>query len=170
MSTRNLRRAASILALAASVWLVLLGSYPRAHAGDRGRKYTPPPPTAQIKVTVLRGTNGKPIPNAAVIFHPIKNDKDEGALELKTDEDGIVKIDVIPIGDTVRLQVIADGWQTYGDDYKIETDTKEIVVKMKRPVNQYSIYGPGTAAPDSETAPKGESNSAKPNRQTPLPQ
>src|ERR1700739_2264774 len=142
MSTPYFRRASLILAFASAIGLVLLAFHPQAFAGDRGRKYTPPPPTSAIKVTVLRSTNGKPIPNAAVVFHPIKNGKDEGALELKTDDDGIVKIDVIPIGDTVRLQVIADGWQTYGDDYKIETDTKDIVIKMKRPTTQYSIYGP----------------------------
>jgi hypothetical protein len=159
-----------MLAVTAGLWVALLGSVSAAHAQDRGRKYTPPPPTSAIKVTVLRSTNGKPIPNAAVIFHPIKNDKDDGALELKSDEDGIVKIDVIPIGDTVRLQVIADGWKTFGEDYKIETDTKDIVVKMKRPGEQYSIYGPGSGTSINETAPNGQSTSAKPNRQTPLPQ
>jgi hypothetical protein len=170
MTTQYLRRIARALALTAGVWLVLLGFDSAAHAGDRGRKYTPPPPTAQIKVTVLRATNGKPIANAAVVFHPIKNGKDDGALELKSDDDGIVKIDVIPIGDTVRLQVIADGWQTYGEDYKIETDSKEIVVKMKRPGSQYSIYGSGPSSSINQTAPTGQSTSAKPNRQTPLPQ
>ena len=122
-----------------------------------------------IKVIVLRATNGKPIPNAAVVFHPMEGDKDKGALELKSDEEGKVTIDVIPIGDTVRLQVIADGWKTYGDDYKIDTDSKEIVVKMKRPGEQYSLYGESHTSPNN-TAPKGESNSAKPSQQTPLPQ
>jgi hypothetical protein len=135
-----------------------------------GRKYTPPPATATIKVTVLRSTNNKPIANAAVIFHPVEGDKDKGALELKSDPDGQVTIDVIPVGDTVRLQVIADGWKTYGEDYKIDTDSKEIVVKMKRPGEQYSLYGEGKGTTSSTTAPKGESNSAKPSEQTPLPQ
>jgi hypothetical protein len=170
MTTQYLGRIARALALTAGVWLILLGLDSAAHAGDRGRKYTPPPPTSQIKVTVLRATNGKPIANAAVIFHPIKNGKDDGALELKSDEDGIVKIDVIPIGDTVRLQVIANGWQTYGEDYKIEADKKDIVVKMKRPGSQYSIYGPGASSSINQTTPTGQSTSAKPNRQTPLPQ
>jgi hypothetical protein len=142
-----------------------------AAAGQRnGRKYTPPPATATIKVTVLRATNGKPIANAAVVFHPMEGDKDKGALELKSDEDGKVTIDVIPVGDTVRLQVIADGWKTYGDDYKIDTNSKEIVVKMKRPGEQYSLYGDGHGTVPNNTAPKGESNSAKPSQQTPLPQ
>ena len=114
--------------------MLLLAGFPLlcSAAGQRnGRKYTPPPATATIKVTVLRATNGKPIPNAAVVFHPMEGDKDKGALELKSDEDGKVTIDVIPIGDTVRLQVIADGWKTYGDDYKIDSGSKEIVVRMK---------------------------------------
>ena len=135
-----------------------------------GRKYTPPPATATIKVTVLRSTNGKPIQNAAVVFHPMEGDKDKGALELKSDPDGKVTIDVIPIGDTVRLQVIADGWKTYGEDFKIDSDTKEILVKMKRPTEQYSLYGDGHGTATNNTTPKGESNSAKPSEQTPLPQ
>jgi hypothetical protein len=153
--------------------LALLVGFPVlvAHADQRnGRKYTPPPATSTIKVTVVRATNGKPIPNAAVIFHPMAGEKDKGALELKSDEDGKVTIDVIPVGDTVRLQVIADGWKTYGEDYKIDTDSKEIVVKMKRPGEQYSLYGETHGTAPSTTTPKGESNSAKPSQQTPLPQ
>jgi hypothetical protein len=135
-----------------------------------GRKYTPPPATATVKVTVVRATNGKAIPNAAVIFHPMEGDRDKGALELKSNEDGNVTIDVIPIGDTIRLQVIADGWKTFGEDYKVDTDSKEILVKMKRPSEQYSLYGDGHGAGPNTTTPKGESNSAKPSPQTPLPQ
>ena len=157
---------------AISAIVLLLAGFPllcRA-ADQKQRKYTPPPATATIKVTVLRSTNGKPIPNAAVVFHPMEGDRDKGALELKSDEDGKVTIDVIPIGDTVRLQVIADGWKTYGEDYKIDSDSKEIVVKMKRPSEQYSLYGDGKGTATSTTTPKGESNSAKPSPQTPLPQ
>ena len=88
----------------------------------------------------------------------MEGDKDKGALELKSNEDGMVTIDVIPIGDTVRLQVIADGWKTFGDDYKIETDSKEIVVKMKRPTEQYSLYGDGHGTATSTTAPASTSS------------
>ena len=159
------RRISSIVLLLAGLLSASL-----ALGQESRRKYTPPPPTATIKVTVLRSTNGKPIPNAAVVFHPMEGDRDKGALELKSDEDGKVTIDVIPIGDTVRLQVIADGWKTYGEDYKIDTDSKEIVVKMKRPTEQYSLYGDGHGTGNSTTAPKGQSTSAKPSEQTPIPQ
>ncbi|HEY2861359.1 MAG TPA: carboxypeptidase-like regulatory domain-containing protein [Terracidiphilus sp.] len=103
----------------------------------RGRKYKAPAQTAKIQVTVLKDFNGKPIENAAVIFHGVS---DTGNMELKSDEDGKALIDVLPIGDTVRLQIIAKGYQTYGGDYKISKDEMAIEIRMKRPGEQYSIY------------------------------
>ena len=103
----------------------------------RGRKYKAPPPTAKIEVSVLRDTDGKPIENAAVIFHTLK---EKGNMELKSNEDGKALIDVLEIGETIRLQIIAKGFQTYGGDYPIEKDQMAIEVRMKRPGEQYSIY------------------------------
>jgi hypothetical protein len=115
------------------------------HAQDdnnqrKGRKYTPPPPAARIEVTVLRDADSKPIGNAAVVFHPIEGDKDKGVMELKTNSDGKALIDVIPIGDLVRMQIIAKGYQTYGDDYKVDKDQMSMEIRMKRPGGQYSVY------------------------------
>ncbi len=106
-------------------------------AAKRGRKYKAPPPTSTIEITVLKDFNGKPIENAAVIFHTLK---ESGNMELKSDEDGKAKIDVLPVGETVRLQIIAKGYQTYGGDYTIDSDQLAIEVRMKRPGEQYSIY------------------------------
>jgi len=133
----------------------------------RGRKYTPPPPTSKITVTVIKATSGKPVENAAVIFHPMKNGKDEGNLELKTNEEGKAAIDVVPIGDTMTLQIIASGFQTFGEDYKITTDTKEIVVRLKRPQGQYSIYdhaaNSGNSSSSNTQSSGAQSNSQKSN-------
>ncbi len=71
------------------------------HAQDtqkRGRKYKAPPATARIEVTILRDANGKPVENAAVIFHPMEGERDKGNMELKTNEDGKTIIDVLPLG------------------------------------------------------------------------
>jgi hypothetical protein len=150
---------------------LLLGSLLSTRAQDRrGRKYVPPPETAKITITVTRETSGKPIRNAAVIFHPIKNGKDGGAMELKTDEEGKTSIDVIPVGDTVRLQIIANGFQTFGNDYVVTTATRDILVKMKRPVEQYSIYkGNGTGDQSKQATEKtsdtSQSEQSKQNQQ-----
>jgi hypothetical protein len=103
----------------------------------RGRKYKAPPPTSRIEVTILRDGDAKPIENAAVIFH-LAGDK--GNMELKTNEDGKTVIDVLPTGSDMLLQVIAKGYQTYGEDYKIDKSQMGIEVKLKRPGEQYSIY------------------------------
>jgi len=143
----------------------------------RGRKYKSPPPTAKIEVTIVRDVNGKPIENAAVVFHPMQGEKDKGNMELKTNEDGKTIIDVLPIGDTVRLQVIARGFQTYGEDYKIDKAELAIGVKMKRPGEQYSIYpsrgNAADAGKDAAPAPakdKPSGSSAQPDAQPSQPQ
>jgi hypothetical protein len=106
---------------------------------NRGRKFKAPPPTSRVEVTILRDVNGKPIENAAVIFHLVG---DKGNMELKTNEDGKAVIDVLPTGGEVRLQVIAKGFQTYGNDVKIDQPSMALEIKMKRPGEQYSIYKP----------------------------
>jgi hypothetical protein len=135
----------------------------------RGRKYKAPPPTSRVEVTILRDGSDKPIENAAVVFHPMAGDKDKGNMELKTNEDGKAVIDVLPIGDTVRLQVIAKGFQTYGEDYKIDKAEIAIQVKLKRPGQQYSIYekhdtaaNDGTSTDQDKPAnPSTDSSAAK---------
>jgi hypothetical protein len=110
----------------------------------RGRKYKAPPPTSRIEVQVTKKFNGKPIPNAGVVFNPTKDGKDLGSLEVKTDPDGKAVVDIIPTGSTVRVQVIADGFATYGQDFLIDQPTKEISVSMLRPQEQISDYEDNT--------------------------
>lgn len=126
--------------LTACLGLLMVPCLRAQDENHRGRKYTPPPSTAHISVSVIKDTNNKPVENAAVIFHPMQGERDKGYMELKTNEEGKAVIDVIPIGDTLRVQVIADGFQTYGGDYKVDTDTKDIVIRLKRPQKQYSTY------------------------------
>jgi hypothetical protein len=122
-----------------------LAAFGQSDTSHRGRKYKAPLDTARIEVTILKDVNGKPIENAAVIFHPMEGDKDKGNMELKTNEEGKTIIEVLPIGANVRMQVIARGFQTFGDDYKIDKATMAIEIRMKRPGEQYSIYKKHTA-------------------------
>jgi hypothetical protein len=114
------------------------------HAQDapvkRGRKYKAPPSTSHVQITVVKKFNGKPIMNAAVIFDSTLDGKEEGNLEVKTDPDGKATIDVIPTGSTVRVQVIAQGFATYAEEYLVSDPTKEIFVAMIRPQEQISSY------------------------------
>jgi hypothetical protein len=134
------RKFHGIFAVLAGVALVAgMAAAQDAPTVKRGRKYKSPPVTAHIEVLVQK-VNGKPIMNAAVIFHPVKDGKDDGNLEMKTDPDGKAVIDVIPVGSTMRVQVIANGYASFGEDYDVPTDSKNIVITMKRPVEQFSTY------------------------------
>ena len=105
-----------------------------------GRKYKPPPVTTHIVVTVEKAFNGKPMPNAAVVFYSTKDGKDNGNLELKTDPDGRATLDLIETGSHVRVQVIASGYATYSEEFDVPGDQKELLVKMQRPRAQVSTY------------------------------
>jgi hypothetical protein len=164
------RHIVSTLALAALSTLSLV-----SHAQDpakRGRKYKAPPPTSHFEVTVVRETNGKPIENASVIFHPLEDGKNAGNMELKTNDEGKAVIDLLEIGSDVRVQIIARGYQTYGEDYKIDKDTMAIAVKLKRPSGQYSIYkkSEGNAPDKLSDKPQSAPKDAEPAPGAPEPQ
>jgi hypothetical protein len=112
-----------------------------------GRKYKAPPDTSHIEVTVLKDFNKKPIMNAAVIFHPTKDGVDVGYLEIKTGPEGKALIDVIPTGSKVTIQVIADGFSTFAQDYQINEASRAIVISMIRPQAQISTYVDNTGKP-----------------------
>jgi uncharacterized GH25 family protein len=97
--------------------------------------------SALLKFVVVKDYNGKPIRNASVVMHPVKKDgkQSRGGLQLKTDPDGKASFEGVPYG-KLRVQVLATGFQTFGDDYDIDQPVEEITVKMKRPQQQYSIY------------------------------
>jgi 5-hydroxyisourate hydrolase-like protein (transthyretin family) len=155
MFDRSLLRFSAVTA--AFTLLFVTFAFAQENTNPHPRKYKVPPPAARIEVRVIRDANGKPIENAAVIFHPLEGDTDKGALEVKTNEDGKTVIDVIPIGDTVRMQIIASGFQTYGEDYKVDKDQITKEVRMKRPGQQYSIYNQGDGK--SQNAPKDQAPS-----------
>ncbi len=114
-------------------------------------------PLATVSFLVVRDENGKPIRNAAVVLHPVNDhDKQErGGLELKTDPDGKASYDGVPYG-KLRIQVLAHGFQTYGDDYDVNEPSMDITVKMKRPAGQYSIYENHPAENKDQKPPEEE--------------
>jgi hypothetical protein len=96
---------------------------------------------SSVSFVVLKDDSGKPVRNAAVVLHRVGGNgkQGKGGFELKTGPDGTTHFDGIPYG-TMRIQVIAPGFQTFGQDYSIDQPEQEITVHLKRPQGQYSIY------------------------------
>jgi Carboxypeptidase regulatory-like domain len=136
-------------AISALIIVVGIGVVGRAVAQDDYEG-----PMSDLRFVVLKDYNGKPVRNASVVLHPVKkNGKQElGGMELKTDNDGKTNIDGIPYG-VLRVQVLAPGFQTYGEDYKISKPETEITVKLKRPKGQYTT-GNGETKKDDTKAPQ----------------
>ena len=100
-----------------------------------------PQQAADLRFVVLKDSNGKPVRNASVILHQVgpRGRQGHGGLELKTDNEGKASYAGVPYG-KLRIQVIAPGFQTYGEDHDINQPQQEFVIKLKRPQEQYSIY------------------------------
>lgn len=105
---------------------------------------------SSLNFVVLKDDNGKPVRNAAVILHPVAEHgkQSRGGFELKTNSEGKTESDGIPYG-MLRVQVIAHGFQTFGQDYTINQPQQELIIRLKRPQGQYSIYD---KHPDGNTA------------------
>ena len=98
-------------------------------------------PTSSVRVVVVRESDGKPVKYAHVVLHTVnrKGKASKEEMELKTDADGRASADGVPYG-SVEVQVLAKGFQTFGEDYPVNKAETEITVKLKRPAGQYSIY------------------------------
>ena len=123
-------RANRRLVLLFSASLVLV-SVP-AFAGDK---------VAHVEFLVVRSHNGKPVRNASIVLHPVNKGgkQSKGGVELKTDPEGKISMNAVPYG-KMRIQAIAPGLQTYGDDIEINQPEHQTTIKMNRPQEQYSIY------------------------------
>jgi hypothetical protein len=95
-----------------------------------------------LRFVVQKEATGKPVRNASVVLHPInkKGLQARSGVQLKTDAEGKTEYDGVPYG-KLRIQVLAHGFQTFGEDYEVTGPAMEIVIKMKRPTEQYTIYG-----------------------------
>jgi uncharacterized GH25 family protein len=101
--------------------------------------------TTRLTIQV-NNENGKPVDRASVVVK-FKNGRSvrkfgksiRTSWELRTNQDGVVKIPPIPQGN-ILVQVIAKGYQTYGDTVNIEEAEHTVDVKLLRPVKQYSAH------------------------------
>lgn len=59
--------------------------------------------------------------------------------ETRTNQEGIAKLPPVPQG-KVRIQVIAKGYQTFGEIFDVNEEEKTITIKLNPPQAQYSVH------------------------------
>jgi hypothetical protein len=121
------------LSLAAAVLLVL--SLPA----------TADTPMTKIHIEVKSDT-GKPVDRAGVIVRFVEGrdylklgKKIRTSYELRTNQEGEASIPSIPQG-KILIQIIAKGYQTFGQTFEITEPEKTVEIKLNPPQTQYSAH------------------------------
>ena len=99
------------------------------------------------KLTVhVRSIGDKPVDRAAVVVNFVEGrsvvklgKKNITRWELRTNQDGVARIPTMPQG-KVRIQVIAKGYQTFGQIFDVDQQEQAITIKLNPPQQQYSAH------------------------------
>jgi hypothetical protein len=137
MKPKNLLLGCSLIALAS---VMSFGVYAQS------AQTTPPksPPAraesaARLTIEVSGGEKDAPVENASVYVkyveeHLIKDKKFE--LNVKTNHEGTAHIPDAPMG-KVLVQVVAEGWKTYGKWFQVTDPKQTLKVHLEKPAKWY---------------------------------
>lgn len=96
--------------------------------------------TSHVTIEVSGGENATPVENASIYIKYIEERKvkKDKTLELnvKTNRDGAAHIPDAPMGRAL-VQVVADGWKTYGRWYDVNEARQTIKIHLDKPPRWY---------------------------------
>ena len=104
------------------------------------------PPMTKIRVEVRKATTDKPVDRASVVVRFVEGrsvvklgKKIMTSYQMRTNQDGVASMPAIPQG-KIQIQVIAKGFQTFGQIFDIGEEEKTVEVKLKDPQPQFSVH------------------------------
>ena len=103
------------------------------------------PPMTRLRIEV-KTPGGNPVDRASVVVKFVEGrsklklgKKIMTSWELKTNQEGLAKIPPIPQG-KILVQVIAKGYQTFGETIEINEEERTVEVKLNAPQAQHSVH------------------------------
>lgn len=103
------------------------------------------PPMTKLRIEV-KTLGDKPVERASVVVRFVKGrsavkfgKKIRTHWEMRTNQDGVAAIPPIPQGE-ITIQVIAKGYQTFGQKVDVEEEEKTVEVKLNPPQPQFSAH------------------------------
>ena len=103
------------------------------------------PPMSKLRIEV-KTLSDKPVERASVVVRFVEGrsvaklgKKVIKNWETRTNQEGVVRIPSVPQG-KVRIQVIAKGYQTFGEIFDVSEEEKTIEVKLNPPQPQFSAH------------------------------
>jgi hypothetical protein len=98
------------------------------------------PKDSRVTIVVTGGEEKKPVDSASVYIRFVevhKHGKDKKIeMNLKTNQSGVCHVPVMPPGNFL-IQVIAEGWKTYGEYYDVNQAEQTINITLIRPPKWY---------------------------------
>src|SRR5258705_12197345 len=95
---------------------------------------------------VVKSQGGKPVDRASVVVRFVQGHSVvklgkavRTTFELRTSQEGEAQVPSIPQG-KIRIQIIAKGYQTFGQVYDVSEDEKTIEIAINPPQQQYSAH------------------------------
>jgi hypothetical protein len=102
-------------------------------------------PMTKINI-VLKDQAGKPVDHASVVVNFVQGHSVvklgkaiRTTFELRSNQEGEARIPSIPQG-KIRVQVIAKGYQTFGQIFEVTEDEKTLDITLNPPQQQYSAH------------------------------
>lgn len=107
---------------------------------DSGTPARTAPQSNRVRIEVTGGDADTPVENASVYLkyveeRKLRKDK-KIELNVKTNREGVAHVPDAPLG-KVLIQVIAEGWKTYGKWIEITEPRQIIKVKLEKPPRWY---------------------------------
>jgi hypothetical protein len=94
----------------------------------------------RLTIVVTAGDDKKPVENASVYVRYVEERKiakdKKIEMNLKTSQSGVCHVPAIPAG-KILVQVIAEGWKTYGEYYDVQQTEQTINISLVRPPKWY---------------------------------
>ena len=122
------------------ILLIAVAANGQDKAADPNAKADSGSKDVRLTIVVTGGEEKRPIDSASVYVRYVeehKHGKDKKIeMNLKTNQSGVCHVPVIPPGKFV-IQVIADGWKTYGEYYDINQTEQTINITLVRPPKWY---------------------------------
>jgi hypothetical protein len=102
-------------------------------------------PMTKINI-VIKSQSGKPVDRASVVVRFVEGHSIvklgkavRTTFELRSNQEGEAAIPSIPQG-KIRIQVIAKGYQTFGEIFDITEEEKTVNITLNPPQQQYSAH------------------------------
>ena len=103
------------------------------------------PPMTKLRIEV-KTLHGRPVERASVVVRFVQGrsivklgKKIRTHWEMRTNQDGVAQVPPIPQG-RVLVQVIAKGYQTFGQQFEVAEEEKTLEIKLNPPQSQYSSH------------------------------